>query len=194
MVCKNGSVSKRKEFFTELAEVVAQDSPIVFDVLHTLGPKAQVDAFFIRPETVIDDDSVYDSLSIYVIGDGRLTIIVSDISHEFAKDGEFITTTIDVDLASVRDYQIVRRRVLAGDEAGAYTGLVMRLRWGGGLSIDAIPASCDDPNCMADHGYVGRLSGEDAEIVLDGTVSSETFRKGLVFVGELVAMIRDSRR
>lgn len=166
----------------------------MFDVLHTLGPNAQIDTYFIRPETVMDDDSVYDSLSVYVVGDGRLTVIVSDISHEFSKDGEFITTTIDTELASIRDYSIVRRRVLVGDEAGAYTGVAMRLRWGGGLSIDAIPAACDDSNCTADHGYVGRLTSEDAEVILDGTLSAETFTKGLTFISDLVALIREARR
>ena len=183
-------MTKRKEFFTELANTVAKDSPIVLDVLHALGPKAQIDAYFIRPETVMDDDSVYDSLAIYVVGEGRLTLIVSDISHDFSPQGEFITTTIYTDLAQIRDYQLVRRRVLAGDEAGAFTGVIMRLRWGGSLSIDALPASCDDPHCTADHGYVGRLFGEDAEIVLDGTLSAETFAKGLTFIEDLAGMIR----
>ncbi len=193
-MCKNGAVSKRKDFFTELASVVAKDSPIVLDVLHTLGPKAQVDAYFIRPETVMDDNSVYDSLAIYVVGDGRLTIIVSDISHEYAPEGEFLTSTFDTELSRIRDYQVVRRRVLDGDESGAYTGVIMRLRWGATLSADLLPGSCDDPNCTADHGYVGHLMGTDAEIVLDGTLSRETFLKGLAFVEELGAMIREATR
>lgn len=192
-MCKMGSVNKRKEFFDELFTLVSKDSPMVFDILHTFGSDMRIDSYFIKPETIMDDESVYDSIGVYVVSEGKLILIVSDISHDFSPTGELITTTIFTELSQIRDYQLVRRRVLAGEEQGAYTGILMRLRWGAGMSIDAVPASCDDPECPANHGYIGRLTNEDLEIVLDGTLSQDHFVKGLAFIEDLAAMIRNAK-
>ena len=87
------------------------------------GSDMRIDSYFIKPETIMDDESVYDSIGVYVVSEGKLILIVSDISHDFSPTGELITTTIFTELSQIQDYQLVRRRVLAGEEQGAYTGI-----------------------------------------------------------------------
>ena len=46
----------------------------------------------------------------------------------------------------------------AGDAARE---VVLTVGWGGLARVELEPASCADPDCEADHGYTGSLSGED---------------------------------
>lgn len=180
---------RREEFLAELASQVSPDSPILGDVVAALGRREDIRSFFVRPETVFDQDSVYDSIAAFVVTGNRLLVVVSDVSYEFNPQGEFITTTQFVNLASIRDFQIVRSRVADGPEAGALASVRMRLRWGAGWQHDIRPASCDNPSCDADHGYVAVITGDDGEIVLDHTLDESTFRKGLKFIDELSAIL-----
>ncbi|MFT0848510.1 DUF5998 family protein [Actinomycetaceae bacterium L2_0104] len=180
---------RRDEFLAELTSQVSRDSPILGDVMVALGEGGSVQSFFVRPETVFDQDSVYDSIAAFAVTGNRLLVVVSDVSYEFSQAGEFITTTQFVNLDRIRDFQIIRRRVADGPEAGALASVHMRLRWGAGWQHDIRPASCDNPNCDADHGYMAVITGEDGEIVLDHTLDESTFRKGLRFIDELSAIL-----
>ena len=175
----------RNNFLAELASKVSTDSPILGDVAAALGPRSNVQTFFVRPETVFDQDSVYDSIAAFAVTGNRLLVVVSDVSYEFNPQGEFITTTQFVNLDSIKDFQIVRSRVADGPEAGALASVRMRLRWGAGWQHDIRPASCDNPNCDADHGYMAVITGDDGEIVLDHTLDEATYFKGLRFIDEI---------
>ena len=130
----------RNNFLAELASKVSTDSPILGDVAAALGPRSNVQTFFVRPETVFDQDSVYDSIAAFAVTGNRLLVVVSDVSYEFNPQGEFITTTQFVNLDSIKDFQIVRSRVADGPEAGALASVRMRLRWErGGSTIFAPP-------------------------------------------------------
>ncbi|MGO1591781.1 MAG: DUF5998 family protein [Ancrocorticia sp.] len=178
-------VDQKSALVSELASIVAVDSPIAGDLMDSLDGVAQIRSYFIRPETVFDQDSVYNSVGIFVLTTERLIILVSDVSYEFSPEGEFITTTQVVDLDEIKDFQVIRRRVADGQEAGALTSVMMRLRWGATWQHDIRPATCDNPQCTADHGFMGVMSGDDAEVLLDHTLEETTFRKGLAFMSDL---------
>lgn len=175
-------VDQKSELLAELTSLVAIDSPILGDLMDSLRGVSQVEAYFIRPETVFDQDSVYNSVGVFVLTSTRLIILVSDVSYEFSPAGEFITTTQFVNLDEIKDFQVIRRRVADGQHAGALSTVHMRLRWGASWQQDIRPASCDDPNCEAEHGFMGLVTGDDAEILLDHSLEESTFRKGLQFI------------
>lgn len=178
-------VDQKSALASELASLVAVDSPILGDLMESLRGISRIGRYFIRPETVFDQDSVYNSVGVFVLTDARLIVLVSDVSYEFSTEGEFITTTQFVELDQIKDFQVIRRRVADGEAAGALSSVHMRLRWGASWQQDVRPASCDNPQCTADHGYMGLVSGDDAEILLDNTLEDATFTKGLQFIAGL---------
>jgi hypothetical protein len=44
--------------------------------------------------------------------------------------------------------------------------VVLTVGWGAVSRIDIEPATCDDPECEADHGYTGNLTGDDFSLRL----------------------------
>jgi hypothetical protein len=62
------------------------------------------------------------------------------------------------------------------------------LNWGGGEVIELEPATCPDPDCQADHGYAGSLSGEDISLDVDTELTGEEAAiRLLAFAQELSA-------
>jgi hypothetical protein len=175
--------------WNDLTRRFAPDSPIVADVAAALRPLDPMEAFFIRPETVFDQDSVFDAVAVYVLTARHLVIVATDVTYELSPAGDFVTTTQVVPLTHIRDYQIVRRRVLDGPEKGTLAAISLRLRWGGGWNVDVRPAACDDPTCEADHGYVAMGQTDDGELLLDSSLSAEAFAEGLAFIDQLLTAV-----
>ncbi len=159
------------------------------DIAAAIAPVEKIDGFFVRPETIFDRDSVFDAVAVYLLTPRHLVIVMTDVTYELSSAGDFVTTTQVVELANIKDYQIVRRRVLDGPEAGAISSIQMRLRWGNGWAVDIRPSACDDPHCEADHGYVGLGQGDDGEIMLDTSLDDDVFAQGLLFVEQLAARL-----
>ena len=177
------------EFWADLTARVSEESPILEDVSAILKGYGPIRSYFIRPETVFDQDSVFDSIGVFVLTKSHLIIVISDVTYELSPTGEFVTTTQVVQLSQIRDFQVVRRRVLDGPERGALGTVQLRFRWGAGWAADIRPASCDDPTCEADHGYLAMVSGDDGEILLEPTLDPEILAQALRFIDELTACL-----
>lgn len=163
------------------------------DVRSALRHCGSVRSYFVRPQTLFDSDSVYESFTCYVVAGSALIVVLSDVSYEFSPEGEVLTTVQVVPLRAVRDFQLLRRRALPdGGGEGDLSALSMRLRWGGAWAADTLPAGCDDPACAADHGTVSRISGDDVEILLEPALDAETLARGTVFVEELQAILAEA--
>ncbi len=143
-------------------------------------------ATFVRPETLFDTDSVYEATPVFLLTATHLIVVLPDVTHEFIPSGELITSTQIVPLRSITDYQVIRRRVLDGPQAGAISVVQLRMRWGASRALDMRPASCEDPTCEAEHGYVGMSINEDGDVLLDTTLDDATFARGLSFIDELL--------
>jgi hypothetical protein len=50
---------------------------------------------------------------------------------------------------------------------------VVTIGWGGVSRIDLEPAGCQDPECEADHGYTGTVSGDDITVRLSADAEGE---------------------
>lgn len=174
---------------TDLESELSENSPVLADLAAAVKDIQPITGYFIRPETVFDRDSVFDSVSVFVLTPRFLAIIVTDVTYELSPAGDFVTTTQIVNLDRIADFQVIRRRVLEGPQAGSISTVHMRLRWGNGWGADIRPASCDDPTCEADHGYIAMGQGDDGEIVLDSTLSPEIFARGVEFIDQLSAAL-----
>ncbi|QOQ38914.1 DUF5998 family protein [Trueperella pecoris] len=174
----------RSDFDEALAHLVSGQSPVLADIRHVLGNDA-VRAFYVRPETVFDADSVYDRIVAFIVTGTRLLLVYSDTNYEMDTRGEYVTTTQSVRLADIREHHVIRRREFKGDSVGELNSILLRLRWGSSFNQDLQPGACDDPACTNDHGYVGVATNEDLQIFLDRHVDTAYFREGVDFINSL---------
>ncbi|MDO4888774.1 MAG: DUF5998 family protein [Actinomycetaceae bacterium] len=175
--------------YAELVSELEKNAAIADDLESILAARGAVRAYFVRPQTLFDRDSVFDSVTCYVVTDREIIIAFSEVSYEFNAEGELLTSVQVVSLQSITDFQVLRRRGLKGPDEGALTAVALRLRWGGAWNADTLPAGCDDPSCTADHGTVSRITGGDDEILLDSSLDDETFAKGLRFIDRLQGLL-----
>ena len=187
------TVNRYAALVGELEAKAGGDAPVLADVRSALRHCGSVRSYFVRPQTLFDSDSVYESFTCYVVAGSALIVVLSDVSYEFSPEGEVLTTVQVVPLRAVRDFQLLRRRALPdGGGEGDLSALSMRLRWGGAWAADTLPAGCDDPACAADHGTVSRISGDDVEILREPALDAETLARGTVFVEELQAILAEA--
>ena len=72
--------------------------------------------------------------------------------------------------------------------------MTLTVGWGAMSRIDLEPAGCSDPNCDADHGYVGSVTAEDLTLrVSENAEGPEVVSRTLRFAAELFAATTRSR-
>src|SRR5690349_5337480 len=76
------------------------------------------------------------------------------------------TTTEAVPVGQIRSVVVTR---MVSAHARSLEEAVMTIGWGAVSRVDLEPAACDDPNCDADHGYTGSLTGDDFSLRLSTT-------------------------
>ncbi|SDU81332.1 hypothetical protein SAMN04489737_1485 [Arcanobacterium phocae] len=179
---------RMSELVAVLERLLPLNSPVFDDLTQALGD-AEIRTFYVRPETIFDADSVYERVVVFAASVRRLFLIYTDTSYEMNSSGELVTTAQAVDLQSIKEHHVVRRRQLAGNTAGQLNSVLLRLRWGAAFAADLHPGACDDPMCTNDHGYLGALTNEDFQIYLEAVHDGAYFQPGVDFINELVAML-----
>ena len=86
------NANRYEDFISELNELDDGDAPVARDVAAALKSDPEVLAYFVRPQTLFDSDSVYESVTCYAVTDSSLHVISSDVSYEFAPEGELLTS------------------------------------------------------------------------------------------------------
>ncbi|WP_311591012.1 DUF5998 family protein [Trueperella bernardiae] len=177
-------IDMRSDLDDALLTLVTQESPVLADIRQALGDDV-VRAFYVRPETVFDADSVYDRIVAFIVTVTRLVLVYSDTNYEMDTRGEYVTTAQSVCLSEIKEHHVVRRREFRGERVGELNSILLRLRWGAAYSQDLQPGACDDPNCTNDHGYVGVVTNEDLQLFLDRHVDSTHFAQGVAFIDDV---------
>ena len=137
---------------------------VVADSVFAAVAGEQVEAFLVHHEPTIDErDEVRRHVTVLVLTPTRLILGHTD---ENAPDdllpAPYTSSTSEaVTLTSVKT--VVVSRMVANPSSGSSTAseAVLTIGWGAVGRIDLEPATCGDPNCDADHGYTGVLSGDD---------------------------------
>ncbi|MFT4080985.1 MAG: DUF5998 family protein [Nocardioides sp.] len=123
----------------------------------------RVVSFFLHHEPTFDHDEVRRHLSVLVLTDSRLILAHTDehAPDDVVPDPYTSTSTEAVRLDSINS--VVLTRMVANPSSGPSRAVeaVLTIGWGAVSRVDLEPASCSDPECEADHGYTGLLTGDD---------------------------------
>ena len=66
----------------------------------------------------------------------------------------------------------------------------LTLGWGTVARVDLVPASCSDPECDADHGYEGTITGDDIALRISAAADGEdALAEALSFARDLSAAL-----
>jgi isopentenyl phosphate kinase len=68
--------------------------------------------------------------------------------------------------------------------------LTLTLGWGTVARLDLVPATCGDPECDADHGYEGTVTGDDIALRIAAAADGDdALERALGFARDLSAAI-----
>jgi len=138
---------------------------VVADAVFAAVAGEPVEAFLVHHEPTIDErDEVRRHVTVLTLTPSRLILGHTD---EHAPDdllpAPYTSSTSEAVLLSSVKTVVVSRMVAnpAQYSGSSASEAVLTIGWGAVGRIDLEPATCGDPNCDADHGYTGVLSGDD---------------------------------
>jgi hypothetical protein len=176
----------------------------VTDVLDVALAGEEVSGHLVHGETTFDADSIRRHLSVLVLTPNRLIFVHADDhagDEEHTGDAHGVATSEAVPLSAVRTVMLThvvgapaeypsRRR--ANDLSGR--DITLTIGWGGVSRVDLEVAGCGDPQCDADHGYTGALTGDDLSLRISADAEgADALRDALAFA-RLLSAATASRR
>lgn len=141
---------------------------LVSDVVAGALAGEHVRAHLVHQETTLDTDAVRRHITVLALTDTRLVIAHADdhaADPTSASPGRPVATasTEAVPLRMVRG--VMMTHVVADPDhyrpGTLGRELTLTLGWGTVSRVDMMPATCGDPQCEADHGYEGTVTGDD---------------------------------
>lgn len=150
----------------------------VSDVLDIAVAEEDVRAHLVHAETTFDMDTVRRHLSVVVLTGSRLVFVHADDhggDEEHGDEAHGIATSESVPLALIRSV-MVTHVVPAPDKyrpGSLGRELTLTIGWGSVSRVDLEPATCGDPQCEADHGMTGSLTGDDLSLRISADAEGE---------------------
>lgn len=149
--------------------------------------------FLVHHEPTIDHDQVRRHVTVVVVTPSRLLLAHTDdhAGDDLLPQPYAATSTEAIPLSRMRS--VVVNRIVAnpekhaGDVEISATEAVLTLNWGGVNRIDVEPASCPDPDCVADHGYTGVFAAEDFSLRVSAAADGQGAVDSLLELGERVS-------
>jgi hypothetical protein len=148
---------------------------VVADAVASAVAGEQVVSFYVHHEPTFERDEVRRHQSVVVLTPSRLVLAHTDehAGDDLLPEPYTSTSTEAVSLSAVKS--VVVTRMTANPTKGPQppAEAVLTIGWGGVSRLDLEPASCNDPECEADHGYTGVLASDDFSLrvsaAADGT-------------------------
>ena len=156
---------------------------IVADGLRDALAGEEVVAHVVHHEPTFDRDEVRRHMTVLVLTGSRVVLVHTD-EHppdDLLPQPYTSTTSEAVAVGQVRSVVVTR---MVSSTTERLEEAVMTIGWGAVSHIDLEPAGCDDPECDADHGYTGNLTGDDFSLRLS------TAADGGAAVEQLLAFAR----
>jgi len=156
---------------------------VVAEGLRDAVADESVHGFVLHHEPTFDRDEIRRHMTVLALTPTRIVLLHTDehagddlLPHPYTS-----TTTEAVPITQVRSVVVTR---MVSSVTSRLEEVVMTIGWGAVSRLDLEPAQCDDPNCDADHGYTGNVTGDDFSLRLSATAD------GGAAVGRLLEFAR----
>lgn len=167
---------------------------LVADVVAAALGGERIDSHLVHVETTFDRDVVRRHITVLVLTPSRLLIAhLDDHADEPPAPQEVATaTTESIPLSAVKGVMLTH---VVEDPEHYVPGslgreVTLTLGWGTVARVDLIPATCGDPECDADHGYEGTVTGDDIALRISSAADGDDALAGaLEFARALSAAI-----
>ncbi|HYO32342.1 MAG TPA: DUF5998 family protein [Nocardioidaceae bacterium] len=141
---------------------------VVADAVEAAVAGETVLSFVIHHEPTFDQDEVRRHVTVLALTPSRLIVAHTD-EHppdDLLPEPYASTSTEAVPISSLGSVAVTRMVANPAKESRRRTTppvseAVLTVGWGAVRRVDLEPATCGDPDCVADHGYSGMLSAED---------------------------------
>lgn len=160
---------------------------LVMDTLAVAVAGEEIASHLVHAETTFDTESVRRHLTVLAITATRLVLVHAD-DHSpqmLAESGlgdlalvdeigagkqleqpHAVATSEAIPLGRIASVMITHVVPMPAEYRRGVLGreLTLTISWGAVSRVDLEPASCGDPQCDADHGYTGTVSGDDLSL------------------------------
>lgn len=150
----------------------------VTDVLDIALADEIVETHLVHLETTFDAETIRRHLSVVVLTSTRLIFVHADDhggDEEHGEQAHGIATSESVPLSAVKTVMVTHvvpnpEKYKAGSLGREVT---VTIGWGAVARLDLEPATCGDPQCEADHGYTGSITGDDLSLRISADAEGE---------------------
>ncbi|GAA4905856.1 DUF5998 family protein [Tessaracoccus lubricantis] len=169
----------------EIAECGFYPSLVVETVLMGLGGRPVVD-HLVHHEATFAGRELHRHLTVLVLTETQLQICHIDEGE--GGRPEAIATSEVVALRAI-DSVVVTRAMAQPEQRSGMQEAWLTIVWGAARRLDLGPASCEDPNCDADHGYTGVLQPDDITVRMSPAADGDNARRLVEFGATLQQVI-----
>ncbi len=134
---------------------------LVFQALDSaLGPELLL-AYVVHQEATFERDELRRHMSVLALTQTRLIVSHTD---EHSHEGSAYASTSNESVRLGAIDTVVLNRVIKdplGAEGPLISEVVLTIGWGAVSRIELEPASCGEPECDAEHGFIGTTTNDD---------------------------------
>lgn len=167
---------------------------LVSDVVAAALGGERIENHLVHLETTFDRDVVRRHITVLALTPSRLLIAHADdhADEPPAPQDVATATTESIPLSAVRGVMLTH---VVEDPSSYVPGslgreLTLTLGWGTVSRLDLVPATCGDPDCDADHGYEGTVTGDDIALRIAAAADGDdALARALSFARDLSAAI-----
>lgn len=138
-----------------------------------------VESFVVHHEPTFDREEIRRHMSVLVLTPTRLLLTHTD-EHpgDTLLPKPYTSTSVEAVPLSRVSGVVVTRMVSA--QTQQLEEALLTIGWGAVARVELEPARCDDPECEADHGYTGSVSGDDFSLRLSAAAEGGAAVVGLL--------------
>lgn len=115
-------------------------------------------------------------------------LLICHVDEGEGESSEALATTETVALRAI-DSVVLTRAMTQPEHPSGLNEAWLSIVWGAARRVDLGPASCEDPNCEADHGYTGVIQPDDITVRMSPQADGDNARRLVAFATRLQAAI-----